>query len=174
VTRILEDLAAAEPTRHVAWTVKPGLSARGDARMIAVVLENLLGNAWKYTANCAGAAIEVGEVGGGESLELGSPKYHTRNPMPVFFIRDNGAGFDMRHIDKLFRPFQRLHRQDEFPGLGIGLATVQRIIHRHGGQVWGTAAPGKGATFYFSLPSRDDFEEGTDEDNPFGGGQPSG
>ncbi len=146
-------LAAAEPSRRVASTVKPGLTASGDARMIALVLENLLGNAWKYTANRTEAVIEFGDMTDVEYTGVEVPVCHTQNRMSVFFVRDNGAGFDMKYIDKLFRPFQRLHRQEEFPGIGIGLATVQRIVERHGGTVWCNAAPGKGAVFYFSLPS---------------------
>ncbi|MGC8493062.1 MAG: sensor histidine kinase [Syntrophobacteraceae bacterium] len=142
--RILGGLAANEPARRVSWTVAPGLSVRGDARMLAVVVENLLGNAWKYSAGREDAVIEFGEMAKGECA--GTCR------MSVFFVRDNGAGFDMRYSDRLFQPFQRLHRQEEFPGIGIGLATVKRIIERHGGIVRGSAAPGRGAVFSFSLP----------------------
>jgi PAS domain S-box-containing protein len=158
--RILGDLAAAEPKRCVAWTVEPGLTAQGDERMLEVVLANLLGNAWKYTAHCADAKIEVGrqEVSGVEGRGLEETPNPADEPA-VFFVRDNGAGFDMRHAAKLFQPFQRLHREDEFPGIGIGLATVQRIVHRHGGTIRATAAPGQGATFSFSLRSAGAREE---------------
>lgn len=136
--RILRGLAAAEPSRQVEWSVEPGLSARGDARMIEAMLENLLGNAWKYTAAVPQATIRFyAEQAGG---------------IPEFCVADNGAGFDMRHAGKLFQPFQRLHRQDEFPGIGIGLATAQRILHRHGGAIRAEAEPGRGATFRFTLP----------------------
>ncbi len=106
--------------------------------MIDAVMRNLLGNAWKYTANRNDAVIRV------YSEQLDGER--------VFCIEDNGAGFNMEHAEKLFQPFQRLHRQDEFAGLGIGLATVRRIIHRHGGKVNGKGAPGEGAVFRFSLP----------------------
>jgi PAS domain S-box-containing protein len=156
-SRILGELAAAEPNRRVMWTVEPGLTARGDERMIEVALANLLGNAWKYTASTPQPEIEVGMVGKGEDFGAAPSQ-----PAPVFFVRDNGAGFDMNHAAKLFQPFQRLHREDEFPGIGIGLATVQRIVHRHGGAIRATAAPGAGATFCFSLS----FEGGNDAKEP--------
>jgi signal transduction histidine kinase len=145
--RIREELAQAEPERRVEWQIEPGLSARGDVRMIEMVMSNLLGNAWKYTAGKAASAIRVyAEQDGGERC---------------FYVEDNGAGFDMAYADKLFKPFQRLHRQDEFPGVGIGLATVQRIVHRHGGTIHAMAAPGRGAKFWFSLPSAGErLEEG--------------
>jgi PAS domain S-box-containing protein len=140
--KVLRDLARAEPNRRISWTVEPGLRAYGDSRMIDAVMRNLLGNAWKYTANRTDAAIRVhGEQENGEL---------------VFCVEDNGAGFCMEHAEKLFQPFQRLHRQDEFSGLGIGLATVQRIIHRHGGKVSGTGTPDQGAKFRFTLPVSND------------------
>jgi signal transduction histidine kinase len=152
--RILGELAAAEPERRVTWTVAPGLTTRGDERMIEVVLANLLGNAWKYTAKTPQPKIEVGTLeyrsnaGMGKGQDSGAAP---SQPAPVFFVRDNGVGFDPKHAARLFQPFQRLHREDEFPGIGIGLATVQRIVHRHGGTIRATAAPGQGATFSFSL-----------------------
>lgn len=136
--KALLDLARAEPDRRITWTVEQGLRASGDSRMIDVVMRNLLGNAWKYTANRADAVIRVH----GEQV----------NGQLMFCVEDNGAGFSMEHAGKLFQPFQRLHRQDEFSGLGIGLATVQRIIHRHGGNVSGTGIPNQGAVFRFTLP----------------------
>jgi len=127
-----------EPGRKVQWQIEPGLLAQGDSRLLRQVLDNLLGNAWKFTAGKAHACITVGQGknGAGET---------------VFFVRDDGAGFDMAYVSKLFGAFQRLHDQAEFPGTGIGLATVQRIVARHGGRVWADAAPGQGAVFYFTL-----------------------
>ena len=164
--RLLGELAAAEPEHRVTWTVAPGLTARGDERMIEVVLANLLSNAWKYTARQPEAKIEVGTVAA-EVTRLNTPKAESAkrkaesdqslltSAATVFFVRDNGAGFDMKHAAKLFHPFQRLHREDEFTGIGIGLATVQRIVQRHGGTIRATAAPGQGATFSFSLSASD-------------------
>jgi signal transduction histidine kinase len=136
--RIRVELERSEPQRQVDWWVEPGLSVGGDARMIEVIMRNLLDNAWKYTAGTAEPIIRVYA-----ELQL---SHH------FFCVADNGAGFDMAHAGKLFQPFQRLHRQDEFPGIGIGLATAQRIVHRHGGTIHATGAPHKGATFRFSLP----------------------
>jgi PAS domain S-box-containing protein len=141
---ILTEFARRDPARTVSWHVESGLNARADARMIEAVLRNLLDNAWKYTVGTAAATIRVYATDGGTQR--------------MFCVADNGIGFNMAHSEKLFQPFQRLHRQDEFPGIGIGLATVQRIVHRHGGQIRATSAPGQGAVFCFSLPvSGDDF-----------------
>lgn len=136
---LLQELARTEPQRRVRWEIEPGLAADGDRRMIEAVLRNLLGNAWKYTARRDDALIRV---------------HATRHDdgRSGICISDNGAGFDMAHATRLFKPFQRLHRQDEFPGLGIGLATVQRIIERHGGWLQARASPGAGASFCFGLP----------------------
>ncbi|HJW82298.1 MAG TPA: ATP-binding protein, partial [Acidiferrobacterales bacterium] len=109
-----------------------------DARLLRVVLDNLLGNAWKFTGRQPGPRIEFGATGSADGA-------------PAFFVRDNGAGFDMTYAGKLFGAFQRLHTLSEFPGTGVGLATVQRIVHRHGGRIWADGAVGKGATFYFTL-----------------------
>lgn len=133
----VERLREGEPDRRVEVRIAPGLLVRGDARLLAVALENLLGNAWKFTSRVVDARIEVGAVQCGEETR--------------YFVRDNGAGFDMAFADKLFRPFSRLHPAEEFPGTGVGLATVQRIVHRHGGRIWAEAAPGMGATFFFTL-----------------------
>jgi hypothetical protein len=134
---IVEELQALSPARHVAVTISPNLSVTGDARLVRILLGNLLGNAWKFTGNKADATIEVGgEVVEGESR---------------LFIRDNGVGFDMINAHKLFGAFQRLHSQSDFPGMGIGLATARRIVNRHGGRVWSEGAVGEGATFYFTL-----------------------
>lgn len=129
--------------RPVAWRIEAGLEAWGDARMLLVVFRNLLGNAWKYTSNQPEPVITF------DSVE--------RDGRRFFRVADNGAGFDMAYAAKLFQPFQRLHRQDEFPGMGIGLATVQRIVHRHGGEIHAQASPGRGAAFLFTLsaPSKD-------------------
>jgi len=136
--RIRRELEQSEPQRRVEWRIDPGLSTRGDERMIEVVMRNLLGNAWKYTTGTAQPMIRVyAESEGNEHF---------------FCVADNGAGFDMAHAGKLFQPFQRLHRQEEFTGIGIGLATAQRIVHRHGGTIKAAGAPGKGATFRFLLP----------------------
>ncbi|MBI5518401.1 MAG: hypothetical protein HY909_31810 [Deltaproteobacteria bacterium] len=123
--------------RQVEFVVEPGLSAEGDARLLAVVLDNLLGNAWKFTSKRPEARIEVGKF--------------VKDDGPAFFVRDNGAGFDMAYASKLFGAFQRLHAAAEFEGHGIGLATVQRIVHRHGGRIWAEGRVGVGATFHFTL-----------------------
>ena len=135
---VLTEFQKMEPERQVECVVAEGVIANGDARLLRVVLENLLGNAWKFTAKRPQARIDFGTTQG--------------DGQNIYFIRDNGAGFDMSFSDKLFGPFQRLHGTNEFPGTGIGLATVQRIIHRHGGRVWAEGEVEKGATFYFTLP----------------------
>jgi light-regulated signal transduction histidine kinase (bacteriophytochrome) len=137
--RVLEEHQRAEPGRKVEWKVAENLTASADERLLAAVLENLLGNAWKFTLRRKEAKIEFGA--------FIAPKGER-----AFFVKDNGAGFDMQHVEKLFHAFQRLHTVQEFPGNGIGLATVQRIIHRHGGRVWAEGEPEKGAVFYFTLP----------------------
>ncbi|MBS3916694.1 MAG: PAS domain S-box protein [Sulfuritalea sp.] len=134
---VAAELRDGEPSRQVEWVIAPELQASGDAVLLRVMLMNLLGNAWKYTARGVEARIEFGLSD--------SPGRR------AFFIRDNGAGFDMAHAGKLFGAFQRLHSPAEYPGNGIGLATVARIIHRHGGEVWAEGRPGEGATFYFTL-----------------------
>ncbi len=136
---IAADLARAEPERRVQFVIAPGLIAEGDPTMLRSVLENLLGNAWKFTGKVPEARIEFGAL---------PPTDGTQG----FFVRDNGAGFDMNYVDKLFGAFQRLHQAGEFAGTGIGLATVQRIVHRHGGRVWAEGAVDQGAAFYFTLP----------------------
>jgi len=134
---VIEELQAGEPERRVEWIIAPQVSAKGDPGLIRVVLQNLIGNAWKYSSRRDAARIEFG---------IGK-----RGDRPVYFVRDNGVGFDMAHAKKLFGAFQRLHSEAEFPGSGIGLATVARILHRHGGEAWADARVGGGATFYFSL-----------------------
>jgi light-regulated signal transduction histidine kinase (bacteriophytochrome) len=135
---IAAELAEANPARKVEVRVMPGLSARADPVLIRVALQNLLANAWKYTARSAQARVEFGAESSGAER--------------VFYVRDNGAGFDMQLAERLFRPFQRLHDDHDYEGTGIGLATVERIVRRHGGRVWAEAAPERGATFRFTLP----------------------
>jgi light-regulated signal transduction histidine kinase (bacteriophytochrome) len=141
LSRIANAVAAAlrtnEPGRRVTFSIAEGITVAGDARLLRVVLENLFGNAWKYTGLQETAHIEFG------STEI--------NGRAACLVGDNGPGFDMANADKLFRPFQRLHGATEFAGHGVGLATVQRIVERHGGRIWAESAPGKGATFYFTL-----------------------
>ena len=134
---IVRDLRQAQPERRVDFVITEDAVVYGDRRLLRVVLENLLGNAWKFTGKQPRAGIEFGVTG----VDGG----------PAYFVRDNGAGFDMAYADKLFGAFQRLHRADEFPGTGIGLASVQRIVRRHGGRVWAEGAVGQGAAFYFTL-----------------------
>jgi two-component system, sensor histidine kinase and response regulator len=137
VTLLLERMREAEPDRQIEAKVRPGVTVVADGQLLRIAIENLLENAWKFTGKAAGARIEFGQTNvAGE---------------PTYFIRDNGAGFDMAYADRLFGPFQRLHLASEFPGTGIGLATVQRIIHRHGGRVWVEAMLGQGATFHFTI-----------------------
>jgi len=135
--KVVDDLRSAEPKRKVQVTIAPDLVAFGDRNLLYMVLENLIGNAWKYSSKTSEPRIEMG------TLE--------HNGKRAYFVRDNGVGFDMTYADKLFKPFQRLHRASEFSGTGIGLATVQRIIRRHGGEVWAESKVGEGATFYFTL-----------------------
>ena len=134
---IAADLQRATPERRVEFVIAPGLTARGDARLLRVALDNLLRNSWKYTAKQPGPRVEFGSV--------------EANGGQAFMVRDNGAGFDMKYADKLFGVFQRLHSAAEFEGTGVGLATVRRIINRHGGRIWAEGAVDQGATFYFTL-----------------------
>ncbi len=134
---IATELKQAEPKRTVQFIIMPGLKANGDKRLIRVVLENLLDNAWKFTGKVPRATIEFGAT--------------ERDNKLTYFVRDNGAGFDMAYVSKIFMPFRRLHSLSDFPGIGIGLATVHRIIQRHSGQIWAEGELGKGATFYFTL-----------------------
>jgi signal transduction histidine kinase len=137
--QLTEELKAAEPARKVEVAIQPGLSVEGDRTLLRMVLQNLLGNAFKFSAKAREARIEFGRQSDGEH---------------AFFVRDNGAGFDMRFADRLFGVFQRLHSQSEFAGTGVGLATVQRIVRRHQGRIWAESEPGKGATFFFTVWER--------------------
>lgn len=134
---IIAEYQQREPERVVEFINGDGIRAESDQHLLRVLLENLLGNAWKFTAKRPLARIEFGMA--------------EHNRQPSYFVRDNGAGFDMAYADKLFGAFQRLHSQAEFKGIGIGLATVQRIVHRHGGRIWAEGAVDQGATFYFTL-----------------------
>lgn len=135
---VADQLTRAEPGRMgVRFRIEHGVNAYGDERLLRVALENLLGNAWKFTAGKAEATISFGR--------------EEHEGKAVYYVRDDGAGFDMTYVDKLFAPFQRLHSNAEFDGSGVGLATVKRIILKHGGQVWGEGVTGGGATFYFTL-----------------------
>jgi len=134
---IAENLEETQPERQVEFVIHQGLVANGDARLLRALLENLFGNAWKFTSKHPSARIEFGVSQHGDK--------------PAYFVRDDGTGFDMTYADKLFGAFQRLHAPSEFPGTGIGLATVKRIVHRHGGSIWAEGAVEQGATFYFSL-----------------------
>jgi light-regulated signal transduction histidine kinase (bacteriophytochrome) len=134
---VAAELGEREPARGIAWEIAPGLVAHGDPHLLRIALGNLLENAWKFTRGRPRASIALGaRDGGGER---------------VFFVRDDGVGFDMAYASKLFSPFQRLHPQAEFEGTGIGLVTVQRIVHRHGGRIWAESAVGRGATFLFTI-----------------------
>ena len=135
---ILETLRQQAPDRKAEVLIAPGVTVSCDARLVTAVLENLLSNAWKYTSKQSEARIEFGVE-------------RATGAVPVFFVKDNGAGFDMAYAGKLFGAFQRLHSEKEFPGNGVGLATVQRIVRKHGGRIWAESGPGKGATFRFTL-----------------------
>lgn len=146
--RIAAELRSGGRDRDVRFDIRPDLVDRGDPRLIEAAMRNLLANAWKFTAKTERAVIEFGAT---ENARCESPDEELEGDAVVYFVRDNGAGFDMAYADKLFAPFQRLHRADEFEGSGIGLATVQRIIRRHGGRIWARGAVGSGAAFYFTL-----------------------
>jgi signal transduction histidine kinase len=135
--RIAEELDERNPARTVIWEIAPGLNASADPLLLHSVLDNLLGNAWKFTRNTEPALIRVFS--------------DTEGDTPRFVVEDNGAGFDMVYVDKLFKPFQRLHSPRDFDGNGIGLATVERIIRRHGGQIEGESPEHGGAVFRFTL-----------------------
>jgi light-regulated signal transduction histidine kinase (bacteriophytochrome) len=135
---VVASLRAAHPERTTQISIAPGLTANGDQGLLRIALENLLSNAWKFTSKSPAARIEVGS----EKNASGATAY---------FVRDNGVGFDPRYAERLFAPFQRLHTQKQFPGTGVGLATVQRIVHRHGGTIAASASVNGGACFRFTL-----------------------
>ena len=137
VTTVFQETQAGDPNREVNWIAQPGVMAEADPRLMRIAFENLIGNAWKFTARTSAATVTFGSSSQGDKT--------------VYFLRDNGAGFDMRYVDRLFTAFQRLHGEREFKGSGIGLATVSRIIRRHHGSIWAEGEPGKGATFFFTL-----------------------
>jgi len=136
--KIIKNLEESEPGRKVNYEVKRNLNVKGDPQLISIALDNLIRNAWKYTRKTRNPKIII------NTKSLGN--------RTVYYVKDNGAGFDMRYANKLFKPFQRLHSKEDFEGTGIGLATVHRVIQRHGGRIWCEASEGKGATFFFTLP----------------------
>jgi light-regulated signal transduction histidine kinase (bacteriophytochrome) len=143
VSRLARDIASRLeltcPDRHVEWRIQEGLKVTGSRLLLEISLDNLFGNALKYTDKADPACIEFGAI--------------KQDGEDVYFVKDNGIGFDMQYVDSLFKPFQRLHRQEDYSGTGVGLATVERIIRRHGGRIWAESEEGRGATFLFNLPS---------------------
>ncbi len=135
------ELSKRTPKNHVEVIIEKGVKARGDARLLRIVMENLLGNAWKYTSKQPNPRIEFGML-------------KEKDESIIYYVRDNGVGFDMAYADKVFMPFERLHPADEYPGTGVGLATVKRIVQRHGGRIWAESGVGNGAVFYFGPLNR--------------------
>jgi light-regulated signal transduction histidine kinase (bacteriophytochrome) len=140
-TEVAEELRETRPERKVEFSAQKGLEVWGDPKLLRVALANLIGNAWKFTEKSPEARIEFGR----------DEELSRKGRVPVYYVRDNGAGFDMTYANKLFGAFQRLHGAEEFEGTGIGLATVQRVVHRHGGRIWAEGEVDRGATFYFTL-----------------------
>ncbi|MDX6581276.1 MAG: hypothetical protein QOI10_460 [Solirubrobacterales bacterium] len=138
---VVAELRLLESGREVEVEIEPGLEVTGDPVLLRLVIHNLLENSWKFTAKTADPRVELTRIAG-------------ENGRSTFAVRDNGAGFDMRYAEKLFLPFERLHRQDDYSGTGVGLTTVSRILHRHEGKIWAEGTPGEGAAFFFDLPTR--------------------
>jgi light-regulated signal transduction histidine kinase (bacteriophytochrome) len=134
---IVDELKAAQPERRAQFIITPDITVNGDKALLEILLRNLLENAWKYTSKCSDARIEMG--------------VNFQDSKEVYFIKDNGVGFDMQYKDKLFQPFQRLHTSKDYAGTGIGLATAQRVVRRHGGEIWAESEVDKGTAFYFTL-----------------------
>jgi signal transduction histidine kinase len=149
VTVLVEDIVGElefeDPGRAVEVKVAPGLEMVADAKLLRLALKNLLSNAWKFTSKTEHAVVDIGVAG--------------RDGYRGLYVRDNGAGFDMTYADKLFQPFERLHANESFPGIGVGLATVNRIVQRHGGKIWAEGEEGAGASFYVTLPAKDGASE---------------
>jgi light-regulated signal transduction histidine kinase (bacteriophytochrome) len=143
--QVVHELRQADPHRDVFFAISDSLGTHADPGLMRVALTNLLGNAWKYTGRRQQALISFGQ--------------EERDGQKVFYVRDNGAGFDMSYASKLFAPFQRLHSAREFPGSGVGLACVARVIHKHGGRIWADAKTGGGAAFFFTIPNKPDLVE---------------
>ena len=139
-SEVATEMRKAQPERDVEFALQEGVGVDGDPHLLRILLDNIIGNAWKFTGRRAKAKIEFGATRSGSETTL--------------FVRDNGAGFDMKYGDKLFGAFQRLHKSAEFPGTGIGLATARRILARHGGRIWAEACPEKGATFFFTIGTK--------------------
>jgi len=137
---LAEELQQTQPERRAEFRIEEGLQVLADSHLIRITLENLLGNAWKFTSKRESSFIEFGKT--------------DCEGVPAYYVRDNGAGYDPAYGGRLFGAFQRLHDKNDFPGTGVGLATVQRIVHRHGGRIWAESAVGRGATFYFTLSER--------------------
>ena len=156
---IAEELKTRDPNRQVEFTIADHVFVQGDERILRLALQNLLANAWKFSSTRDVARIEFGIFQAGElgaamdkkKLPGDPPTGSLHAPSVTYFIRDNGVGFDMAYADKLFAPFQRLHAMNEFPGTGIGLAIVKRVLARHGGRIWPEAQVDQGATFYFTI-----------------------
>jgi signal transduction histidine kinase len=148
---LVSELRDHEPQRNVTVDIQAAILAGGDRHLLRDALANLLGNAWKFTAQVPQARIRFGA--------------DMKNGVTVYYVQDNGAGFDQAYADRLFTPFQRLHHQSDFPGTGVGLSTVQRIVQRHGGALWAKGEPGRGATFYFTLHA-DRPEDETEDSCP--------